>query len=193
MCGDGMNVFKSAGAVARNNGMPLADFRALAGKHKNMVEAKYYVAQAVGIDIGAAPLLEEQKKRIAASETAVREKAKKVSGSIPEEDYKALRLGAKMPAWALFYGALLTEMLAVGAMLIGFAAYKMNLAKNAEYDMKKALQLTVIALGLTLVGVIASAIRDQTAVGKAADAAKEAKRIANGGRIAVDGSRENGL
>ena len=181
-----MNIFKQAGLVARKNKEQLASFSALVRKHKDMVEAKGLITQAAEIDNGAAPTLVWQEKRIAKSEKTVRDEANNVTSSIPDADYKAMRLAANLPVWAPLYAGLGAMIGGLGAMAISLLADMKGFVAVAEYDAKKGAQLIGIAIGLVIVSKIAREIRKRTVVGKAADSAEEAREIAKGEPIVED-------
>ena len=186
MCGGWMNIFRRAGVVVQNNGKQLKAFSALAETHKNMVEAKTFIANAAEIDKGAAPTLVWQEKRIAKSEKTVRDEANNVTDSIPDADYKAMRLAANLPVWAPLYAGLGAMSGGLGAMAISLLADMKGFVAVAEYDAKKGAQLIGIAIGLVIVSKIAREIRKRTVVGKAADSAEEAREIAKGEPIVED-------
>ena len=186
-----MNIFKRAGIVVRDKKEQLKAFSDLVKTHKNMVEAKSLIAKAVEKDNGASPLLEQQEKRIETNEAIVREEAKKVSNSIPDKDYKALRTAADLPSYALLslVGAGLFAQ--VGALFIGYLAKVNGFIENANYDVKQSAKMGLAALGMLVVYFIARAIRNKTAAGKAAASAEKAKDIASGKPI-VEEAEEQG-
>ena len=186
MCGGWMDVFRQAGAVARKNKEQLVNFSALVKKHKDMVEAKGFIRQAVEIDKGAAPFLEKHKENIAANEADVRKEAKMISEGIPDADYKALRLGAHLPYKVLLYLSGAASLIGIGTLFVGFLEVKFGSMKDAIYDVKKAAQIIVMGLVLVAASVIVQAIRDRSAVGKVAESVKEARDIAKGEPIVED-------
>ena len=181
-----MNIFKKAGIVAQQNKGPLSNFSALVGRHKDMVEAKGLIAQAVDIDKGAAPFLEKHKENIAASEAGVRKEAKEISEGIPDADYKALRLGAHLPDKVLLYLSGAASLIGIGAQFVSFLEGKFGSMKDAIYDVKKSVQMVTVGLVLMAAFAIVREIRNRSAVGKAADSAREARDIAKGEPIVED-------
>ena len=181
-----MNVFRQARKIAQKNKEQLISFSALVKKHKNMVEAKSLINQAVGIDGSAAPLLKKHEENVAASEAKIRNDAKNISESITDADYKALRWGAHLPDKVLLYLSTGISLIGLGTLFATFLEVKFGSLKDAIRDSEKSAKIMVASLVLMTLFVIVNAIRDRSAAGKAADIAKEAREIAKGEPIVED-------